>query len=182
MKKIARTGLVFLAASCLLGAPMVAAVPYGAGGAAVQSSGPVPEAGGPVTLTATGMCPGNSVRFLIGGISVTDEPVLVGADGTASLTLANYVPGSDLTITAISNGTGACAASPTSQLTLAQSFAPVTTGSGSASGAGAGSNLPTAGTNSVSTLQVAGAATIVGAGLIGVSVLRRRQRRTAAAV
>lgn len=150
--------------------------PYGTAKAAVTTSGAVPEAGGPLTLTATGFCPGEAVIFTIGFDNVGKAEA--DKTGTATLVLAKYVPDKNHTVVATSKKDDRCSATATTELVVTKAAVPIAPPDQFASSAvlaiTPAANLPVTGNDASSPLQLGGMAILAGAGLVGVSTFRRR--------
>ena len=167
-----------------------AAAPYGAARPAVETSGAIPETGGPLTLTATGFCPGETVVFTIGFDKVGSAPANV--QGTAVLVLSKYVPDKNHTVVATTKNGENCAATASTELVVTKTPAVIPVPAQAASdavlpiipaGAVAAAILPTTGSDTSSPLQIGGMVLFAGVGLVGVSAFRRRTNsrgRTAA--
>ena len=190
MRIISRIVIV-TAASCVLSLPTAFAGDLPNNPILTTSGSAAAGAAATITLTATGFCTGDTVSFFIGGTAALPGPEVgrtaADVNGTASVTVVYTAPANTTaSVVAVATSNGICTIRQSAPIALLASQAPVpTTVPTTVPGAGAGSaakpQLPTSGSDAVRPLQVGSVLLAAGLGLVGVSVFRRRQRRTAAA-
>lgn len=182
-------GAVAAAAIVVLAPSAAGAVPYGPGDPSVSVSDVTPAPGQSLTLSFGGFSAGESVEIDVSpegsapslGRSFSNPRVVVGtttadSDGEAVATLvAPSTPGTYVvTATGLSSGNQA-----QSQFTV-DGAVPVNqgTGGGSSSSSGSGSSgggLPATGSDAAPLLRAGVLVLALGAGLVGVAMLRRRR-------
>jgi hypothetical protein len=159
MKKHLLALLTALLATCALGA--AAATPASAYPPAtplLTTPTPTTTAGASLTLTASGFVSGAVVTFRIA--STVAGTAVANASGVATLVASSPPTAGTFTVTATSPD------GRTASFTLTV--------------LAAGAGIPATGTNSQSTLLTSGVLVLVGAGLLGATLLRRRSRSIAA--
>jgi hypothetical protein len=132
---------------------------YPVGEPEVTTSNASPVAGGSVTLTASGFCPGDSVEFVLDPGGDVLGTATVDDEGVATIEAAAPDTAGDYDVIATSDGTDACAL--TASLGLSVS-APSDT-------------VPATGANTGSTVNLGLAVVAGGLVLVGVAAIRRRQ-------
>jgi len=166
-----------------LGASAAHADVYPITSTSVTASSASLPSGDSQTLTASGFCTGTTVIFTVNGTYVGQGTADV--NGVASTTF-NAASGGNVAATSSGNVAG-CNGVATTTFSVVAAGGPDPTPSSTAPatsipvvGGGSGSSgLPTTGSDTSSSVQVAGVLVLAGAGLVGVSMHRRR--RTAAA-
>ena len=158
MKRVVAIVVGALAALTLLPAANAAAgYPPQSPELGASSSNPPP--GGTVTLTASGFCPGGTVTFTLDPGGTVLGTATADGDGNAVLVItAPSTPGA-YTVTATDTQ---CEASASLALNVS-----------------AAGGIPTTGSDSSDTMQWAGIAVLLGAGLIGGAAIARRRHATA---
>ena len=136
------------------------AMAYPVGEPEITSSNSSPVAGGSVTLSVSGFCPGDEVEFVLtpgGGVLGT---AVVDDEGSATIETAVPASAGEYEVVATSDGADACAVTASLGLTVTSPS----------------DTVPATGANTGDTLNLGLAAVAGGLVLVAVGATRRRRR------